>query len=304
MRDEIDDYLHQGAAEGWGERTIDQYRKRLGSMDAYLRRLGREHANEVQAGDLDQYILYLLRRGTKMGTRAGIASSIRAFFRFLAEGGRILSNPARDIVLHDDDEIDLPEPPLEEHEVGELIDGLSLRSVLDLRNKLHLELLYGCGLRLDESIKLNISDMDLERRTVHVHGKGGRERIMPMMRGVMGALRDYLALRRSMLKGPDDGALLLSHRTGRRLDVATFRNWLTKLNRARGGKKRIHPHLFRHSIAVHLLRGGADIRHVQEFLGHSSLETTKIYLRLVPGRLKEDYEKAMPEIAVETPETR
>lgn len=248
MREQIDDYLRQGAAEGWGERTIEQYRKRLHGLAAFLQRLGREHANEVQPADLDQYILYLMRRGTKMSTRAGIASSIRAFFRFLAENGEILSNPARDIALPDDDEYDLPEPPLEEHEVGELIDGLPLRSVLDLRNKLHLELLYGCGLRLDESIRLNVGDMDLDRRTVHVHGKGGKERIMPMMRGVMGALQNYLALRRSILKGPDDGALLLSHRTGRRIDAEAVRHFLTKLGRARGLRKRLHPHLFRHSI--------------------------------------------------------
>ena len=164
-----------------------------------------------------------------------------------------------------------------------------------------MELLYGCALRISEAVNLDLADVDLRTRTVNVRkGKGGKSRTLPMMKGVQGALRDYLALRRSLLRGPDHGALLLSRR-GHRLNPGTFRDWLRDLNRKRGqAARRIHPHLLRHSIACHLLRGGADIRHVQEFLGHASLETTKVYLRMVPGRLKEEYEKAMPDIAVES----
>jgi site-specific recombinase XerD len=210
-----------------------------------------------------------------------------------------MSDPARDIALPDGGEPDLPAPPMEEHEVAALFESLPRRDVIDLRNRLHLELLYGCALRIQESVSLNLKDIDLANRVLLVrNGKGGKDRVLPLVRGVLGALKDYLALRRSLLHGPDHGALLLSRR-GDRLNVATFRMWLAEFNRRRGpGQKRVHPHLLRHSIAVHLLRGGADIRHVQEFLGHSSLETTKVYLRLVPGRLKEDYDRAMPEIAV------
>ena len=120
-----------------------------------------------------------------------------------------------------------------------------------------------------------------------------------MMNGVRGALRDYLALRRTLLRGPDRGASFLNSR-GQRLKPAGVRCWMRKLNATRvPDAPPVHPHLLRHSFAVHLLRNGADIRHIQEFLGHADLDTTKIYLRLVPGRLKDDYDAAMPEIAVQ-----
>jgi len=119
-------------------------------------------------------------------------------------------------------------------------------------------------------------DIDFFNRLVKVKGKGGMERMLPLGRGAMLALRDYLALRRSLLRGPDHGALFLG-RHGTRLTSAAFRDWLRKLNRSRLPGKRLHPHLLRHSAAVHMLRAGADIRHVQEFLGYSNLDTTKIY---------------------------
>ena len=124
----------------------------------------------------------------------------------------------------------------------------------------------------------------------------GRNRHVPLMAGVLGNIRNYLALRRELLRGPDQGILLLSNR-GTRLSAIRFRQWLTKHAEAVLGRH-VHPHLLRHSLAVHLLQNGVDIRHVQEWLGHASLETTKIYLRLTPNHLRKDYDEAMPEIAV------
>ncbi len=112
------------------------------------------------------------------------------------------------------------------------------------------------------------------------------------------AVKDWLAVRRTFLKGPDQGILFLS-KDGKRWAGQNAYHRFRQLNRARGPEARhLHPHLFRHSIAVHLLRGKADIRYIQAFLGHSDLDTTKIYLRLVPGRLRAEYDAAMPEIAV------
>ena len=220
-------------------------------------------------------------------------------FRFLAERGSILINPARELAVPAWGDEALLVPPLEENEITDLLDGLPRASVKDLRNRLQFELLYSCGLRLRESIRLNVGDVDLISKTLHVRDpKNGRDREIPLMRGVMGALQDYLALRRSLVRGPDNGALLLSQ-AGKRLNVQTFGVWLRRLNHKCGkAARRVYPHLLRHSIAVHLLRGGADIRYVQEFLGHSNLDVTKTYLRLIPGRLKEDCDKAMPEIAL------
>ena len=114
-----------------------------------------------------------------------------------------------------------------------------------------------------------------------------------------GAAQDYLTVRRALVRGPDHGALLLT-RTGIRLPERAGCSWFQTLSRSRGPlAAHLHPRLFRHSIVVHLLRGGADIRHVQQFLGHANIETTKIYLRMVPGHLREAYDAAMPVIAVE-----
>ena len=298
IRDAIEEFLAQGEAEGWRKRTVTEYRKRLRPMADFLKQRRRKTLRDVTPADLDAYLWSLKERGVRKNTRDKWASTIRSFFRSLAEDGKLLINPARALKLPAADEVELPKPPLEEEEVHELLDTLPRRDVIDLRNRLHLELLYGCALRVQESVALNLKDIDTSRRTLRVRaGKGGKDRLLPVGRGVMGALRDYMALRRTLLRGPDHGALLLA-RYGKRLGAATFRDWLRKLNRSRPDCKPVHPHLLRHSIAVHLLRGGADIRHVQEFLGHSDLETTKIYLRLVPGRLKDDYDRSMPEINI------
>jgi integrase/recombinase XerC len=227
---------------------------------------------------------------------------MRSFLRWLADRGKIISDPSRhiDVPRPDADDLPLPEPPLGEEEVAELLAWMPRNNVVDLRNIAHIELLYSAGLRASESLSLDLRDIDFTNRVVHVlKGKGSKKRDVPMMRGLQFALRDYLCLRRSLLKGPDHGALLLDAR-GKRLNLNASVSLMMRLNRRRPGKRRVHAHLFRHSIAVHLLRGGADARYVQAFLWHESLESTRIYLRLVPADLRKEYDKAMPEIAVET----
>ncbi len=162
-----------------------------------------------------------------------------------------------------------------------------------------MEMLYCCGLRRGEVLGLDLEHVDLVQRTVWIEeSKHGQSRLLPLMGTAIFAVKDWLALRRSLVRGPDRGAFFLT-RDGKRLTIQAMAALFNGLNARRGpDAKHLHAHLFRHSIAVHLLRGGADLRHIQAFLGHSSLDTTKIYLRMVPGRLKEEYEKAMPEIAV------
>ena len=297
MRQAMEDYLNQGRAEGWSEKTLEAYRARL---DHLGRSLGWPRPAEVKPGDLDRYFAALKRADWKRESRRSLASTARHFFGWLAERGKVLSSPARHLRIEREDEEALPPPPLSVEEVGALLDGLPRRNVVDLRHRALLELLYGCGLRLAEALALDLPDMDAAGRILHVRkGKGSKARDLPLGRGALHALRDYLALRRSLVRGPDMGALFLD-RLGRRVTEASVRGWFDKLNAARDpGAQRLHPHLFRHSIAVHLLQNGADIRYVQQFLGHANLNTTKIYLRLVPGRLKEDYEKAFPDIAVQ-----
>jgi len=183
--------------------------------------------------------------------------------------------------------------------VSALFAALPRRTAFDLRNACLLELLYGCALRISEACALNVTDIDLVSRALTVrNGKGGQDRVVAMTKTAVAAVKDYLAVRRSLLKGPDHGALYLSQ-YGKRLKMMSVYGFFADLNAARGPDARhLHPHLFRHSIAVHLLRGKASIRHVQELLGHANLNTTKHYLRLVLSHLREDYDAAMPNIAV------
>jgi integrase/recombinase XerC len=297
----IEEFLAQGNAQGWSEGTVKEYRSRLKYLVEYLMERGRKRVTEVKVDDIEAYFSVLRAQGLRHKVRQCRASTARLFFTWLAERGRILSNPTRTVTIRQErGDGELLEAPMEDAEVADLLDSLPRRDVVDLRNRLHLELLYASGLRVAESLALDVADLDLGGRTLRVRkGKGAKERLVPVMRGLHAAVKDYLALRRSLLRGPDQGALLLSCR-GTRLSEAGFRDWLRKLNltRCRVGKRPIHPHLLRHSIAVHLLRGGADIRHVQEFLGHESLEYTKTYLRLVPADLRAEYDRAMPVIAV------
>jgi site-specific recombinase XerD len=300
MLHEIDEFCRQRLAEGCSRKTGKAYAERLERMAAFLRERRLARAGDVSPDDLDAYIRRLIAQGLRKESVYAYAGAARAFFRWLARRGKVLADPSREMLIATGDDEPLPEPPLEESEVSDLMESLPRRDVADLRNRLHLELLYGCGLRLGESLALNVRDAEISTRVLHVRGKGCKERSLPLMGGALSALRDYLALRRTILRGPDHGALLLN-RDGKRVTDPGFRRWLTQLNRCRvrQGARAIHPHLLRHSIAVHLLRGGTDIRYIQAFLGHSDLDTTKVYLRLVPGRLKEDYEKHFPEIAIQ-----
>lgn len=299
LKEAIEDYLESRRIENYAPKTVSTLTKRLALLARFLRKKGRYEVVRVRPEDLDDYVAHLIRRGLKFQSRAAYLGTVKVFFDWLYDRGKVLTDPARDIRIPDEDEEPLPEPPLTEDEVSSILDRMPVRSVVDLRNRLHLELLYSCGLRMTESIELKLSDISIQERSVRIKGKSGKVRVLPLMKATLGTLKDYLALRRSLLKGPDTGVLLLSHISGGPLSQALIYQIIRKLRRRLKIKRRIHPHLFRHSIAVHLLQRGADIRHVQEFLGHSNIDTTKIYLRLVPGRLKEDYDKAMPMIALE-----
>jgi site-specific recombinase XerD len=174
----------------------------------------------------------------------------------------------------------LPDAPkaAEVEALLELADG---DSPLALRNRALLELLYSCGLRSAEAVGLDLADVDFERETVHVHGKGGKERVVPLGEEAAHQLALYLGTGRPELARGAVDALFLSTR-GRRLDTSTVRRLLR------------HPHRLRHAFATHLLEGGADLRVIQELLGHSSLSTTQIYSHVDARRLRRVYDRAHP----------
>lgn len=292
-------FLQYGRSRSWAASTVQIYTARVRLIARFCRRCGCRRAAEVTYADLMALMQDQLARGVAKSTRVQLATTLHYVFRWLHDEGRIMRNPALRVPAPDDGERDLPKTPLTETEMGAFIASLPRHSVTDIRNIAIMELLYGCGMRRGEILRLTLADVDLDRRVLTIHeSKGGQSRILPIMHAAAVALRDYLAIRRSLLRGPDQGAVFLTA-TGKRLDEPSFGAIFRVINRLRGPDlPRIHAHLLRHSIAVHLVRRGADIHHVQAFLGHGNLNTTKIYLRMVPGQLAESYEKHMPDIAV------
>ncbi len=292
LQPEIDAYLAYHAAADWSPKSVHHYRYVFRRVVRWLEERGHRRWATVSASDLDAFLLDLLERGLSRSTRDHFAWALHIFGVWLTTRGKVLRNPAEDLNVPEDNEVALPPAPLTEEQVTSIFEAIPRRTVIDLRNRLHLEVLYSCGLRNAEAVHLDVSDLDLNERTVLVReGKMGKSRLLPMLTSTLVAATEYLALRRDLLRGPDQGALFMNQR-GKRLPEWWMQRWLQGVSRTLGF--RVHPHLLRHSIAVHLLRRGADVRHIQEFLGHADLETTKIYLRLVPGHLREDYDKAMP----------
>lgn len=288
----IDAYLAERAAGDLAARSVAHHRYLLRRAAAMLAQQGHRRWASVRGTDLDAVILELADQELSRCTLDAYAWSLRGFGAWLARTGAVLRDPAANLAVRSDDEMPLPPPPLSEAQVVALIDSVPRHTVVDLRTRLHLELLYACGLRNIEAVHLDVADLDLRERTLLVReGKGGRTRIAIVLASLRAAAEEYLAVRRLLLKGPDHGALLLSP-TGRRLGGWWMQRWLAGQSQRLG--VRVHPHLLRHSIAVHLLQRGADVRHIQDFLGHRSLDTTKIYLRLVAGHLREAYDTAMP----------
>ena len=295
----MDRFLDHGQAQGLAVATRKNYRHFLESVVGQLQQQGCTRWADVSPADLDACVQQWVQRGVAASSQLRGTVILRRFGRWLHEQGVVLRNPARSLQLPQDGEPDLLVPPLPEATVAGILAGLPRLTVYDLRNACLLELLYGCGLRIAEALALDLDDLDFDRQTLLIRAsKHEQTRLVPLPGAAQAAVQDYLTLRRTLLTGPDHRALFLTQ-YGTRWVRASIYRLFDRLNAQQGPEgHHLHPHLFRHSIAVHLLRRGADIRYIQQFLGHASLDTTKIYLRLVPGHLKEDYDRAMPEIAV------
>ena len=215
------------------------------------------------------------RRGLAPGTIARRLAAVRALLRFALGPARV-----PETALAPRRRRRLPNAPRVE-EVEELLDALPGEGPLALRNRALVELVYSCGLRSAEAVALDLADVHFERETVHVRGKGGKERLVPLGEEAALQLAGWLREGRPALARGAEEALFLSAR-GRRLDTSTLRRLLR------------NPHRLRHAYATHLLEGGADLRTIQELLGHASLSTTQIYSHVDARRLRRVYDRAHP----------
>ncbi|MBA2428263.1 MAG: tyrosine recombinase XerC [Thermoleophilaceae bacterium] len=244
-------------------------------------------------GDVRRYAGALSERGLSRGTVARKLAAVRSFHRHLVSRGELAANPA-DLVPSPRRDDYLPRV-LKPAEAEELLARIPAREPLEVRDRALVELAYGAGLRAEELVRLDVADLSLDAEEVRVSGKGGRTRIVPVGEPAGLALGRYLETARPTLLGDrrDEPALLVS-RSGRRLSTSDVRRRLGRWVRAAALQGGVSPHTLRHSFATHLLEGGADLRSIQELLGHATISTTQTYTRIESGRLRKAYAQAHP----------
>ncbi len=217
-------------------------------------------------------------------TQARVLSGVRSFFAYLLHSDRIEVLPTE---LIDSPKVarKLPDT-LSYDEIRRMIEGIDLSRPLGHRNRAILEVLYCCGLRVSELVNLRLSDIFAEEGVVRVTGKGDKQRLVPIARAALQQVERYLEQRRTMAVAADSADVVFLNQRGRRLTRVMIFTIIRQSAAAAGVTKTVSPHTLRHSFATHLLQGGADIRAVQELLGHESILTTEIYTHLELGDLR------------------
>lgn len=286
---------------GLAANTLESYARDLRQFAAYVE----SHAAVRTVGDTDTagaeaverstvvaYLLELEASGKAMATIARRLAALRAFYQFLVRERHVRRDPTAD----------LSSPRLKRRlprvlsvaEVERILTQPDASSATGLRDRAMLELLYATGIRVSELTSLNTSDVDLEGALVRCIGKGDKERIIPMGGAAVAALEAYLTHGRRRFARPPSGRTLFLNHHGQRLTRQGFWKIVKKYAEQAHITKAITPHTLRHSFATHLLENGADLRSVQEMLGHADISTTQIYTHVTRGRLHEVYAKSHP----------
>jgi integrase/recombinase XerD len=292
-------YLDYLAVErGLAANTLSAYRHDLHRYTGWLSQRGIDDPAAADEADLVAYVGALRAGGTPAGTPYRASSvarglaAVRGFHRFLVRERLAGTDPSRDL--------DTPKVPstlpkaLSVEQVEALLGAVAGHDKLALRDRALLETLYAAGLRVSEATGLDVDDLDLEDGAVRAFGKGAKERLVPIGRSARRALEAYLVRARPLLAGPRAGPALFLNAQGSRLTRQGCWKILRRHARHAGLEEHVSPHVLRHSFATHLLAGGADVRSVQELLGHASLATTQVYTRVTPDRLREVYLRAHP----------
>ncbi|MBM3251803.1 MAG: tyrosine recombinase XerC [Candidatus Omnitrophica bacterium] len=263
--------------------TIINYKHDLEEFGVFLKDVALEKVDYLT---LRKYLAFLKSKNLKPRTLARKISCLRTFFRFLCREGYLKSNPSA-LLLTPKLDKRLPEF-LTEEEMAKLLNAPAKDSPAGLRDRAILETLYSTGMRIGELVGLDIEDVDFISGVVKVKGKGKKERLLPIGEKALSALREYVDKRKKQTKE------LLLNKNNTRLTDRGVRDIMEKYIRQVSLKENISPHTLRHSFATHLLNRGADLRSVQELLGHVNLSTTQIYTHLSTERLKNIYDKAHP----------
>ena len=273
-----------GLERGLSQNTVIGYRFDIEKFINYLKDSGTA-LRDVTLPILQQFVADMHDVGISPRSQARIVSGLKSFFKYLVMAGYTEENPSimletPNIGLH------LPEV-LTLEEIDRLEKEIDTSTTEGARNYAIIETLYGCGLRVSELVNLEISRVFLKDKYLIVNGKGSKERIVPMSDMVIDLISDYLKVRGEVIKPGEENVLYLSRR-GTRLTRQMIFTIIKRLATQAGIKKTISPHTLRHSFATHLLEGGANLRAIQQMLGHETIATTEIYLHIDSTRLKEE----------------
>lgn len=277
---ELNNYLQYLLAErGLSANTLAAYKRDLSGFLDWLKSSGERQEKIIERQDVVAFITELRKRGNKPATITRQLASLRSFFAFLKTYTGFAADPL-DGFQNPHKAKRLPQT-LSPQEVAKMIEAAD-----NSRDRLIMELLYGCGLRVSELTSLKISDLDLKQGLLKCFGKGSKERLVPMGKPAVKAIEDYLT------QNPHKTGSLLRSRENKKLSRLVVWQVVKRLAEKAGIQKSLSPHTLRHSFATHLLENGADLRSVQELLGHANVVTTQLYTHISRSHLRKVYEQA------------
>jgi len=289
----LDQFLHYLTVEkGLSANTVEAYGHDLDRFLGYLKERGIEDLAKVGKFDVRAFLLTLKKKDLSTRTLARNVVAIRMFFRFLIQEGILEANPVEELESPRLART-LPEI-LTLGEVERLLEQPDLRTPLGVRDRAMLEMLYAAGMRVSELIKLPLNQVNLEGGYVLLYGKGSKERVVPIGKEALKWVTLYLKTVRGRLTRGKESPFLFVNRSGKSMSRQRFWQSLKACGLKAGIRKKIAPHLLRHSFASHLLEGGADLRSVQMMLGHSDISTTQIYTHVTGEKLKKTHQRHHP----------
>ncbi|MFQ5952328.1 MAG: site-specific tyrosine recombinase XerD [Candidatus Omnitrophota bacterium] len=292
MKEYIDQFIDFMEVErGVSPNTIESYRRDIEKFINYLQGIKKDIAG-VGRQDVTNFMMHLKKKGLSATTIARNLASLKTFWKFLVME-RIAPENVLAVIETPKTWKTIPEV-LNRQEVEKFLNAPSRRGITGIRDRAILELMYATGLRVSEVKDLKKTNVNLEAGFVKCSGKGGKERIVPLGGVAKSAIEKYLNVSRKKLSGKTGDDHLFLSKLGRCLSRQSLWKMIQKYAREAGIKKHITPHTLRHSFATHLLEGGAELRGVQEMLGHADISTTQIYTHINKDKLKKVHEKYHP----------
>ena len=293
MNELIQEFLNYITVErGLSRNTIEAYARDLRQFAAFLTLTGYDSLAEIHSQTLVAYLRKLQQENLQPSSVTRKLAAIRSFFQYMLRERHLKIDPSVTI-----DSLKTPQrlpKVLSEKEIGRLLEQPGATTPAKLRDKAMLELLYATGVRVSELVSLKLGDLNMDMGYIRCFGKGSKERIVPMGGSAQKALLDYLdRARPKIVKRAAEDTLFLNHH-GRKMTRQGFWQIIQAAARRVGIKTLVTPHMLRHSFATHLLDHGADLRSVQEMLGHADISTTQIYTHVTRTRLQEVYDKTHP----------